>query len=187
MVALAADVALGLLVFVRLGRNPSRELIPGGAVSGHAGAAVYLMDLNEMGRALSAEPDGIASARTAGWYARGGRTPFGALLRADTAAFLRTRGLWVHPALVLALCVALLLTGGAQPPLVQLGMIAAAVFAAVPALGAVTRRTAIMPGLDHAAAVVGVRRTAEPDGSACRRAGVVDGGVVYGAGAAWRG
>ncbi|MBD7994655.1 hypothetical protein H9639_05025 [Arthrobacter sp. Sa2CUA1] len=147
-VALAADVALGLLVFARLDRIPGRELIRGGAVSGHAGAAVFLMDLNEVGRALSAEPDGVASARAARLYARGGRTPFGALLRADTVAFLRTRGLWVRPMLVLVLCVALLLTGGAQPPLMQLGMIALAVFAAVPSLGAVTRRTAIMPGLD---------------------------------------
>ena len=145
---LGVTVALGLLVFSRLDRIPGRELIRGGAVSGHTGAAVYLTDLNEVGRALSAEPDGVASARGARWYARGGRTPFGALLRADTAAFLRTRGLWVRPVLVLAVFLVVLLAGGAQPPLVQLGMIAVAVFAAVPALGAVARRTAIMPGLD---------------------------------------
>ncbi|WP_091601158.1 DUF6297 family protein [Arthrobacter koreensis] len=148
LTVLSVAGALGLVVFARLDRIPGRELVRGGAVSGHAGAAVYLMDLNEMGRALSAEPDGVASPRAARWYARGGRTPFGALLRADTAAFLRTRGLWVRPVVVLVLCVFLLLTGGAQPPLVQLGMIAVAVFAAVPALGAVARRTAIMPGLD---------------------------------------
>ncbi|MER1997366.1 MAG: DUF6297 family protein [Arthrobacter sp.] len=145
---LGVTVALGLLVFSRLDRIPGRELIRGGAVSGHTGAAVYLMDLNEVGRALSAEPDGVASARAARWYARGGRTPFGALLRADTAAFLRTRSLWVRPVLVLAVYLVVLLAGGAQPPLVQLGMIAVAVFAAVPAMGAVARRTAIMPGLD---------------------------------------
>ncbi|MFF2675889.1 DUF6297 family protein [Arthrobacter koreensis] len=145
---LSVTVALGLLVFARLDRIPGRELIRGGAVSGHTGAAVYLMDLNEVGRALSAEPDGAASARAARWYARGGRTPFGALLSADTAAFLRTRGLWVRPVLVLAVFLVVLLAGGAQPPLVQLGMIAVAVLAAVPALGAVARRTAIMPGLD---------------------------------------
>lgn len=148
LMALAADVALALLVFVRLGRIPGRELIRGGAVSGHAGAAVFLMDLNEVGRALSAEPDGGASARAARWYARGRRTPFAALLRADTAAFLRTRGLWVRPVLLLVLCVALLLAGGAQPPLVQLGLIAVTVFAAVPALGALARRSAITPGLE---------------------------------------
>ncbi|MCC9192121.1 DUF6297 family protein [Arthrobacter sp. zg-Y916] len=146
--SLGVTVAFGLVVFARLDRIPARELIRGGAVSGHTGAAVYLMDLNEVGRALSAEPDGVASARAARWYARGGRTPFGALLRADTAAFLRTRGLWVRPVLVLAVFLVVLLAGGAQPPLVQLGMIAAAVLAAVPALGAVARRTAIMPGLD---------------------------------------
>ncbi|MEB7447281.1 DUF6297 family protein [Arthrobacter koreensis] len=158
--------ALGLLVFARLDRIPGRELIRGGAVSGHTGAAVFLMDLNEVGRALSAEPDGVASARAARWYARGGRTPFGALLRADTVAFLRTRGLWVRPVLVLAVFLVVLLAGGAQPPLVQLGMIAAAVFAAVPALGAVARRTAIMPGLDMllplSASVVKLSRMALP-------------------------
>ncbi|MBD7994657.1 hypothetical protein H9639_05035 [Arthrobacter sp. Sa2CUA1] len=111
----------------RLDRIPGRELFRGGVVSGHTGAAVFLMDLNEMGRALSADPDGVASARAVRWYARGGRTPFGALLSADTAAFLRTLGLWIRPVLVPVLCVALLLTGGEQPPLVQLGMIAAAV------------------------------------------------------------
>ena len=78
-----------------------------------------------MGRALPAEPDGVASARAARWYARGGRTPFGALLRADTAALLRTRGLWVRPVLVLAVFLVVLLAGGAQPPLVQLGVVAA--------------------------------------------------------------
>ncbi|WP_433122530.1 DUF6297 family protein [Arthrobacter koreensis] len=145
---LSVTVALCLAVFARLDRIPGGELVRSGAVSGHTGAAVYLMDLNEVGRALSAEPDGAASPRAARWYARGGRTPFGALLRADTAAFLRTRGLWFRPVVVFVLCVFLLLAGGAQPPLVQLGMIAVAVFAAVPALGAVARRTAIMPGLD---------------------------------------
>ncbi|MBF4994409.1 hypothetical protein ITX31_09825 [Arthrobacter gandavensis] len=158
--------ALGLLVFSRLDRIPGRELIRGGAVSGHAGAAVYLMDLNEVGRALSAEPDGVASGRSVRWYARGGRTPFGALLRADTAAFLRTRGLWIRPVLVLAVFVVVLLAGGAQPPLVQLGMIAVAVLVAVPALGAVARRTAIMPGLDMLlplpASVVRLSRMALP-------------------------
>ena len=147
-VALAAVVALGLLVFARLDRIPGRELIRGGAVSGHAGAAVFMMDLNELGRALSAEPDGGASARAAGWYARGGRTALGVLLQADVVAFLRTRGLWLRPVLLLALYVVLLLSGGAQPPLVQLGLIAVTVCAAVPALGGLARRTAIMPGLD---------------------------------------
>lgn len=148
LTVLSVTGVLGLLVFSRLDRIPGRELIRGGAVSGHTGAAVYLMDLNEVGRALSAEPDGVASDRAARWYARGGRTAFGALLRADTAAFLRTRGLWNRPVLVLAVFVVVLLAGGAQPPLLQLGMIAVAVFAAVPAMGAVARRTAIMPGLD---------------------------------------
>ena len=135
-------------------------------MSGHTGAAVFLMELNEMGRAHSAEPYGGASSRAARWYVRGGRTPFGALLRADSAAFLRARSLWVRPVLVLAVFVVMLLASGAQPPLVQLGMIAIAVLAAVPALGAVARRTAIMPGLDMllplSVSVVRLRRMALP-------------------------
>ena len=145
---LSVTGALGLLVFARLERIPGRELIRGGAVSGHAGAAVYLMDLNEVGRALAVEPDGGASDRAARWYARGGRTPFGALLKADAVAFLRARGLWLRPVLLLLLCAVLLLTGGAQPPLLQLALIAGTACTAVPALGAVARRTAITPSLD---------------------------------------
>ncbi|UPO76395.1 DUF6297 family protein [Arthrobacter sp. Helios] len=145
--ALSVTAALGLLVNARLDRIPGRELIRGGAVSGHAGAAVFLMDPNERGRSLSTD-HGVASARAARWYARGGRTPFGALLRADAIAFVRTPGLWVRPVVLLVLCLVLLLTGGAQPILVQLALIAVMVCAAVPALGAVARRTAITPGLD---------------------------------------
>ncbi|MBO0895308.1 DUF6297 family protein [Arthrobacter sunyaminii] len=148
LVTLAAAVALWLVGRPRLGDIPGRDLIRGGAVSGHAGAAVYLMDPNEVARALSADYGVVVSARAGRWYAKGGRTPFGALLRADTAAFLRTPGLWVRPVLLLSLCMTLLLTGGRQPVPVQLALIAATVFAVVPALGAVARRTAIMPGLD---------------------------------------
>lgn len=149
VVTLAAAVALWLVVLPRLGLIPARDLLRGGAVSGHAGAAVYLMDPNEVGRALSSDAGAPASSRAAArWYAKGGRTPFGALLRADTAAFLRTPGWRARPALVLLLCMALLLTGGSQPALIQLVMIAAAVCAAVPAAGVLARRTAIAPGLD---------------------------------------
>lgn len=78
---LSVASALGLVVFARMGWIPGRELVRGGAVPEHAGAALYLIDLNEVGRALSAEPDGAASPRAARWYRRGGRPPFGALLR----------------------------------------------------------------------------------------------------------
>lgn len=146
--ALSVTCALWLVVSARLERISTRELVRGGAVSGHAGAAVFLMDPNEVGRALSADSGGVASSRAGRWFARGGRTPFGALLRADTVAFLRTRGLWVRPLVLLVLCLSLLLTGGAQPRLVQLALVAGTVCAAVPALGALARRTAITPGLD---------------------------------------
>lgn len=148
LAALAAAVGLGLITFPRLGSIPARDLIGAGGVSGHAGAALYLMDPNEVGRALSRDYGAVVSTRAGRWYARGARTPFGALLRADAAAFLRTRGLWTRPVALLLLCVALLLAGGTQPPLVQLALIAGTVCAAVPALGALARRTAITPGLD---------------------------------------
>ena len=148
LVAVAAAVGLGLIVFPRLGAIPARDLISAGGVSGHAGAAVYLMDPNEVGRALSGDSGAVVSTRAGRWYARGGRTPFGALLRADTVAFLRTRGWLGRPVLLLLLCVVLLLTGGNQPVALQLALIAATVFAAVPAAGALARRTAVTPGLD---------------------------------------
>ncbi|MDK1361946.1 DUF6297 family protein [Arthrobacter sp. zg-Y1219] len=148
LVALAAAVGLGLIVFPRLGTIPARDLISAGGVSGHAGAALYLMDPNEVGRALSRNYGAIVSTRAGRWYARGGRTPFGALLRADTAAFLRARGWLGRPVLLGLLCVVLLLTGGTQPVPLQLALISATVFAAVPAAGALARQTAITPGLD---------------------------------------
>jgi hypothetical protein len=148
LVALAAAVGLWLIVFPRLGIIPARDLISAGGVSGHAGAAVYMMDVNEMGRALSDGPGGTATTRARRWYARGGRTPFGALLRADVTAFLRTGGWLVRPVLLLVLCVVLLLTGGSQPVPLQLALTAVTVFASVPAAGALARRTAITPGLD---------------------------------------
>ncbi|MDK1326463.1 DUF6297 family protein [Arthrobacter sp. zg-Y1143] len=146
--ALAAVVGLGLWVQTRLERIPGRELIRGGGVSGHAGAALYLMDTNELGRAFAAAPGARTSRRARRWYAKGARTPFGALLRADATAFLRTRGLWGRPVLLLLLCVAVLLAAGQQPALMQLAVILLTIGAAVPAMGALARQTAITPGLD---------------------------------------
>jgi hypothetical protein len=166
LVTLAAAVGLWLIVFPRLGIIPARDLISAGGVSGHAGAAVYMMDVNEVGRALSDGPGGIATTRARRWYARGGRTPFGALLRADVTAFLRTGGWLVRPVLLLVLCVVLLLTGGSQPVPLQLALIAVTVFASVPAAGALARRTAITPGLDMllplSPAMVNLSRIAMP-------------------------
>lgn len=148
LVTLAAAVGLWLIVFPRLGTIPARDLISAGGVSGHAGAAAYMMDLNEVGRALSDGSGGVATTRARRWYARGGRTPFGALLRADVTAFLRTGGWLARPVLLLLLCVVLLLTGGSQPVPLQLALIAVTVFASVPAAGVLARRTAITNGLD---------------------------------------
>ncbi|MBP3036519.1 hypothetical protein J2M53_09680 [Arthrobacter sp. zg-ZUI100] len=148
LVALASAVALGVVVFPRLETIPAQDLIRAGGVSGHAGAALYLMDANEVGRALSGDSGAVVSTRAARWYARGTRTPFGALLRADTAAFLRTRGWLGRPVMLLMLCALMLVTGGNQPVPLQLALVVVTVFAAVPAAGALARRTAITPGLD---------------------------------------
>nr|WP_269440152.1 DUF6297 family protein [Arthrobacter sp. zg-Y769] len=164
--ALAAVVGLWLAVFARLEQIPGRELIRGGGVSGHAGAALYLMDTNELGRAFAGTPSGGTSTRARRWYARGARTPFGALLRADTAAFLRTPGIWGRPVLLLLLCVTVLLSAGQQPAPLQLVIILLTVCAVVPALGALARQTAITPGLDAllplSPALVRLSRTALP-------------------------
>ncbi|MCC9144476.1 MULTISPECIES: DUF6297 family protein [unclassified Arthrobacter] len=165
-VALAAAVGLWLVVFARMGAVPGRELIRGGGVSGHAGAALYLMDTNELGRAFAGTPRRGKTSHARRWYARGARTPFGALLRADTTAFLRTPGIWGRPVLVLLLCATVLLSAGQQPALLQLGIILLSIFAAVPALGTLARQTAITPGLDAllplSPALVRLSRTALP-------------------------
>ena len=159
-------LVLWLLVSSRMERIPRRELIRGGAVSGHAGAALYLMDTNELGRAFATAPGARTSRRARSWYAKGARSPFGALLRADATAFLRTPGLWGRPVLLLLLCVAVLLAAGSQPALMQLAIILLTVCGTVPALGALARQTAITPGLDSllplSQALVGLSRTALP-------------------------
>ncbi|MCC9173833.1 DUF6297 family protein [Arthrobacter sp. zg-Y179] len=164
--ALAAVVGLWVLVLARMGAVPGRELIRGGGVSGHAGAALYLMDTNELGRAFAGTPRGRTTSRARRWYARGARTPFGALLRADATAFLRTPGTWGRPVLLLLLCVTVLLSAGQQPAPLQLVIILLTICAVVPALGALARQTAVTPGLDAllplSPALVRLSRTALP-------------------------
>ncbi|KAD4059905.1 hypothetical protein GD627_02130 [Arthrobacter yangruifuii] len=165
-VVLAAVVGLALWVYTRMEAIPGRELIRGGGVSGHAGAALYLMDTNELGRAFAGTPRTGTTSRARRWYARGTRTPFSALLRADATAFLRTPGLWGRPVLLLLLCVAVLVAAGSQPALMQLAVILLTICAAVPALGALARQTAITPGLDAllplSPSLVRLSRTALP-------------------------
>lgn len=145
---LAAVSGLWALVSARLGAIPGRELIRGGGVSGHAGAALYLMDTNELGRAFAGTPRGRTVSRARRWYARGARTPLGALLRADATAFLRTPGTWGRPVLLLLLCVTVLLSAGQQPAPLQLVIVLLTICAVVPAPGTLARQTAITPGLD---------------------------------------
>ena len=145
--ALAAAVVLWLVVSPRLNQISGSELSRGGAVSGHVGASLYLMDTNELGRALASTPRGGPSFLAGRWYARGGRTPFTALLRADVTAFLRTPGLWGRPVLLLVLCLGVL-AAVPLPAAAQLGVVGLTVCAAVPPPGALARRTAITPGLD---------------------------------------
>lgn len=145
----ATAVGLWLLLWPRLGRIPGAELRRGGAVSGHAGGALFLLDPAEIGRALATEGPPGRSARGRRWYARPPRTPFTALLRADAVAFVRTPGMWARPALLLALCVAVLVTGGLASTPLQLAVITLTVAAVVPAFGALARQTAITPGLDR--------------------------------------
>lgn len=147
--AAAAAVPLWLLLRNRLEQIPGAELVRGGAVSGHAGAAVYFMDVNELSRALSTPAKASAAVRGRKFFRRPGTGRFTALLRADLVAFLRLPGVWVLPAAWLLVCAVVVLMESGLPVYVQLAVIAAAGCASSSAVGAVARETALLPGVDR--------------------------------------
>ena len=147
--AAAAAASLWLLLRNRLEHIPGAELVRGGAVSGHAGAAVYFMDVNELSRALAAPGKPSAAVRGRKFFHRPGAGPFAALLRADLVAFLRLPGVWVLPAASLLVCAVVILLEGGLPVYAQLAVIAAAGCASSSAVGAVARQTALLAGVDR--------------------------------------
>lgn len=144
-----ATAGLWLLLHSRLERISGAELVRGGAVSGHAGAAVYFMDVNEISRALSAPAKPAVAVLGRSLNARPGTGPAQALLRADLVAFLRTPGKLLLPAAALLVCAVVVLLDSGVPVYAQLTVIALAACAVTSAAGAVARQTALLPGVDR--------------------------------------
>ena len=148
--ALVGLAAVGLLALVapRSGRVRGEELVRGGAVAGHAGASLFMMDANEVLRALSGGRQRVDGGRAARFYARRTHGPLRALIRADAVAFVRLNPPLMPPILWLAACIAVLLVEGGLPEFVQLAVIVIAGCATASGLGTVARKTALVPELD---------------------------------------
>ncbi len=132
----------------RAGDVPGTELQRGGAVSGHATASVFLIDVNELRRALSAERRTRTGRRGARFYARPTRWAGTAVIRADVVAFLRLQPAPIGPLLWLGISVAAALITPALPVLLHLTLVLIAACATAAGTGTVARRTAVVPELD---------------------------------------
>ncbi|MBP2217692.1 DUF6297 family protein [Arthrobacter sp. CAN_C5] len=146
----ACALAIGMLAYSlpKVGAVAGAELVRGGGVSGHAGASVFLLDINELSRALAASPRHTASMRGAKIYARQGLGPRSAIARADIVAFLRLQPGVAGPLVWLGACLALVLADAALPAVVQLLVIVVAGCVTSAGMGVVARRTALVPELD---------------------------------------
>lgn len=148
MVLAVAVLALWLLIAPRTGTVPGVELTRGGAVAGHAGSAVFFMDVNELTRAFSGTPGSGSVSRFRRLYALPARRPWTALLLADATAFLRHTTQWRTLAALLALALAVMMTDGGLALPARLAVLFVAGCAAASAVGVVAKRTAITPGVD---------------------------------------
>lgn len=148
--ALAGVAAVGLVAIVapRAGEVRGEELVRGGAVAGHAGASLFMMDSNEVLRALSGGQRRVDGGRAAAFFARPARGPLRAQVRADVVAFLRLNPPLTPPLLWLAACMAILLVEGGLPEFAQLAVIVIAGCATASGMGTVARKTALVPELD---------------------------------------
>lgn len=147
-VASSAAVVLLAILGPRAGEVRGEELVRGGAVAGHAGASLFMMDSNEVLRALSGGRKRVDGGRAARLYARSPRGPLGALIRADVVAFLRLNPPLTPPLAWLAACIAMLLVEGGLPQFAQLAVIAIAGCATASGMGTVARKTALVPEID---------------------------------------
>ena len=147
---LVAVAAVGLFAFVvpRTGQVRGDELVRGGAVAGHASASLFMMDSNEVLRALSGTRKTVDGGRAAQLYARPVQGPFRALIRADVVAFLRLNPPVLPPVLWLTACIAILLVEGGLPAFAQLAVIVISGCATASGMGVVARKTALVPELD---------------------------------------
>ncbi|WP_231745578.1 DUF6297 family protein [Arthrobacter sp. EpRS71] len=147
LVAVAAVVLLALVV-PRAGQVRGDELVRSGAVAGHAGASLFMMDSNEVLRALGGTRKRVDGGRAASYYARPAQGPLRSLIRADVVAFLRLNPPVIPPILWLTACIAILFVEGGLPEFAQLAVIVIAGCATASGLGGVARRTALVPELD---------------------------------------
>lgn len=148
--ALVAVAAVGLLAVVvpRTGRARGAELVRGGSVAGHAAASLFMMDANEVLRAVGSTTKRLDGGRAAGFYSRPAAGPLKALIRADVVAFLRLNPPVMPPILWLAACTSILLVEGGLPEFAQLGIIVISGCATASGMGAVARKAALVPELD---------------------------------------
>jgi hypothetical protein len=148
VLALVTAGALVAYALSRLSEIPGVELLRGGAVSGHAAASIFFIDVNELRRAVTSEPRPVISRRGSRFYLRPVRWAFAAVVRADIVAFLRLQPPPTVPLLWLAICVSTTLITPALPVLLQLGVILIAGCLTTSGTGTVARRTAVVTGLD---------------------------------------
>jgi hypothetical protein len=148
VLALIAAVILVAYVLPRLGDVSGAELLRGGAVSGHAAASIFFIDVNELRRALAAEPRPVISRRGWRFYGRPTRWASAAVVRADIVAFLRLQPAPTVPLAWLAICLSVALITPALPVLLHLTVILIAGCLTTAGTGTVARRTTVITGLD---------------------------------------
>lgn len=141
-------VVLGAYVAARVGDIHGIELQRGGAVSGHAAASIFFIDLNELRRSLVAAPSARVSRRGSHYYGRPARGALTAMLRADVVAYLRLQPSPTIALVWFGVCVSVTLVTPALPVVLQLAMILIAGCATTAGTGTVARRTAVVPDLD---------------------------------------
>lgn len=147
---LVLSLAAALLAYVvpRVGDVRGVELQRGGAVSGHAAASIFFIDMNELRRSLVAAPSTRVSRRGSRYYGRPTRRPLTAVIRADVVAFLRLQPPPTAALVWLGLCVSITLITPALPVFLQLTVTLIAGCLVTAGTGTIARRTAVIPELD---------------------------------------
>jgi hypothetical protein len=141
-------VVLGAYVAPRVGDVHGIELQRGGAVSGHAAASIFFIDINELRRSLVAAPSVRVGRRGSRYYDRPARGAFTAMLRADVVAYLRLQPSPTVALVWFGVCVSVTLVTPALPVVLQLAVILIAGCVTTAGTGTVARRTAVVPDLD---------------------------------------
>lgn len=148
VLVLVTAMMLVAYVLPRVGNVRGAELQRGGAVSGHAAASIFFIDVNELRRSLAAEPPSGLSGRGSRYYARPTRWAFAAVVRADVVAFLRLQPSPTAALVWLGICASVTLVTPALPVFLQLIIILIAGCVTTAGTGTAARRTAVIPELD---------------------------------------